>query len=440
MLIIEKIKDFFDRGIWTTGYADLPLWKRALYCVLQRVYLTIKCFVQAKLSAAAAALTYSTMLSIVPVLTIVFAISRGFGYNVLVEQEMQTQFSGQTMMVNTLLEFVNSYLSHTKNGFFIGFGLVLMFGTLISLVSGIERSFNSIWQIKNMRSTARMIVDYSAIMLLLPTFLIVSIGINIYINTQLDSLESISIIKPMAKIGITLLPFVLMTCLFTSLYLFLPNTRVKFRGAIIAGIMAGGLFQLIQYLYIHSQMWMTSYNAIYGSFAAIPLFMLLCQISWNVCLFCAQFSYIDQNIDNFYYGKESLRVSHRVKIYTALVVMSDICKRFVNGGLRSTAEEIASHNKLPIRLINDILFALIKAKLIAEVISGSEDRTSSKYIPAKETSTISIGRVVAAMERVGDESIVNELDNELTTRWQRISKLSERVMETDELAKNITLF
>lgn len=439
MNIIKRSILFFYRDLWTVKLDEIPTWQRVVCQSVQRIYLTGQGFIKLKLTSEASALTYSTLLSIVPLLTLVFMISRGFGYNVLLEEEIRQHFSSQPQVVDTLIGFTNSYLSHTKSGIFVGFGILLLLSTLISLISGVERSFNRIWEIKNMRSVLRMLVDYSAMMFLVPIFFIVSIGLNIFITTQLDVLSQMRLLAPFTHFIIKSSPFLLMSLLFTALYLFIPNTRVRIRSAIIAGCIAGFCFQLVQYFYINSQIWMSSYNAIYGSFAALPLFMLWCQISWNICLFCAQLCYVDQNIDNYYYGKDKPRLSPRVRTFVGLAIMSDICKRFATSGYQYSVEMLATENKIPIRLVKDIVNELCDVGYLAE-IRTDKDEEDARYIPARNLKDITVGNVMNALERRGDEFLLKHIDNDLRRQWKFLDEIKLKARTNDDFNKNIIDF
>jgi membrane protein len=237
------------------------------------------------------------LLAIVPILAVVFAIARGFGYNKYIEVWFRDAFSSQPQVTDVIIGFVNSYLVHTKSGVFLGIGLLFMLYTVLMLVSNIEEAFNDIWQVKKGRSVFRTFTDYLAMFFIFPLLLVLTSGISIFLATMAKQMPDFLMLGPVVKKLIDLIPYVLTCCMFIALYIFMPNTRVKFRSTIVPGILAGIAMQALQFVYIHSQIFLSSYNAIYGSFAALPLFMLWIQMSRTICLFGAQLTYTNQNMN-----------------------------------------------------------------------------------------------------------------------------------------------
>ena len=260
----------------------------------------------------ASALTYSTLLAIVPMLAVVFAIARGFGYNKYIEMWFRELLASQPQVADTIVSFVNSYLIHTKSGIFLGVGLIFMLYTVLMLVNNVEETFNQIWQVNNSRPILRSFANYLAMFFLFPIIIVISTGLSIFMETVADRMDDIVILEPIVHKLFSLFPFMLMSLLFIFLYVYMPNTKVRFSCAIIPGILAGIAMHLLQIAYIHSQIWVTGYNAIYGSFAALPLFMLWVQISWAICLFGAQLTYTNQNLNRIGFNLEDIEVHPKV--------------------------------------------------------------------------------------------------------------------------------
>jgi membrane protein len=249
--------------------------------------------------AQASALTYSTMLAFVPVLAVVFAIARGFGYNKYIELWFRDIFESQPQTAEVIVGFVNGYLVHTKSGIFLGIGLIFMLYTVLILMNNVEETFNQIWQVNNSRPIIRSFTNYLAVFLLFPILVIVLTGVSVFMVTLANSLSNQFYVGSALKMLLDFSAYVIVSLLFIGLYVYMPNTKVKLSCAIIPGILAGVAMQVLQLFYIHSQIWVTGYNAIYGSFAALPLFMLWLQISWTICLFGAQLTYTNQNLNRF---------------------------------------------------------------------------------------------------------------------------------------------
>ena len=273
--------------------------KERLQQICRIMYLTVRFFTAKRVMAQASALTYSTLLAFVPILAVVFAIARGFGYNKYIELWFRDTLSSQPQAAEAIVGFVNGYLVHTQSGIFLGIGLIFMLYTVLMLMNNVEETFNQIWQVSNSRPIIRSFTNYLAVFLLFPILVIVLTGASVFMATFADSLTNRFYVGTALKILLDFSTYVIVSLLFIGLYVYMPNTKVKLSSAIIPGILAGVAMQLLQLFYIHSQIWVTGYNAIYGSFAALPLFMLWLQISWTICLFGAQLTYTNQNLNRF---------------------------------------------------------------------------------------------------------------------------------------------
>ena len=280
--------------------------------IYRKFYLTIRFFTEKRVMTQASALSYSTLLAIVPILAVVFAIARGFGYNKYIELWFRESLSTQPQVADIIVGFVNSYLVHTQSGIFLGVGLVFMLYSVLMLISNIEDTFNQIWQLSSTRPIIRSITNYLAICFLFPIIIVVSTGLSIFMETVADTMDGFRILGPAIRRMLSLAPCVLMSLMFIILYVYMPNTKVRFSSAIVPGILAGIAMQVLQLAYIHSQIWVTGYNAIYGSFAALPLFMLWVQISWTICLFGAQLTYTNQNMNRFGFNLEPIDIHPHV--------------------------------------------------------------------------------------------------------------------------------
>ena len=282
--------------------------------IYRKFYLTIRFFTEKRVMTQASALSYSTLLAIVPILAVVFAIARGFGYNKYIELWFRESLSTQPQVADIIVGFVNSYLVHTQSGIFLGVGLVFMLYSVLMLISNIEDTFNQIWQLSSTRPIIRSITNYLAICFLFPIIIVVSTGLSIFMETVADTMDGFRILGPAIRRMLSLAPCVLMSLMFIILYVYMPNTKVRFSSAIVPGILAGIAMQVLQLAYIHSQIWVTGYNAIYGSFAALPLFMLWIQISWTICLFGAQLTFTNENMNRIGFNLESLNVHPKVEM------------------------------------------------------------------------------------------------------------------------------
>lgn len=422
MNITKKLKNiytFLMVDIWGIGKGDVSKMRFLLYSVLKKLLLAIEFTTTKRITSAAAALTYSTLLAIVPIFAVVFGIARGFGYNKYIEEWFRESFSSQPQVSEIIIGFVNSYLVHTKSGLFLGIGLLFMLFTVIMLISNIERTFNDIWQVKKPRSMFRTITDYTSMLLLMPVVIVITSGISIFFATIFKQIEDTMVIGSLAQFFLQLLPYVLMSGVFIALYLFMPNTKVKLSCALVPGILAGVAMQGLQLFYIHSQIWVSSYNAIYGSFAALPLFMLWIQISWLICLFGAELCYASQNMDDYAFKAKTEDLSHRYKMLLSLVLASRICRNFSEGGKPLSALKLKLATGIPIRIVNDLLYQLVQINILTEIPGGDKDG-ESLYQPAECITRLSVGTLIDRMEAQGKWSLTIDVKQLSSTAWKKI--------------------
>lgn len=415
---------FLTNDIWRVTDNEVTKLKYSVYTILKTTYLTFDRFSKDNVVNRASALTYSTLLAIVPILAILFAIARGFGFSNLVEHQLQGIFGGVNDTTETVLHFVDSYLAQTKSGIFIGVGLIMLLWTVLNLTSNIEHTFNRIWQVKKPRSMYRKITDYFSMFLLLPVLIVVTSGINIFMTTFLREMENYIMLAPFLKFLVGLIPYVLTWGMLTALYIFMPNTKVKLKPALIAGILTGSVFQIFQILYISSQLWVTKYNAIYGSFAAIPLLLLWLQMSWTICLFGVEMSYAVQNVHTYNFDKDTRNISRRYRDFITILILSLITKRFHANGKPYTAAELSRSHHIPINLTRQVLFMLQEINLIHEVMIDQKSEEIT-YQPSIDPGQLTLAVLLERIELYGSENFKVDRDNEFLQEWETISKIKE---------------
>ena len=415
---IQQLIHFFKTGIWQITRGDVSPLRYLMVNVMKKILLAVRFFTAKRVLTKASALTYSTLLAIVPILAVVFAIARGFGYSKYIEVWFRDALSSQPQTADIIIGFVNSYLVHTKSGIFLGIGLLFMLYTVLMLVSNIEEAFNEVWQVKKSRSVFRTFTDYLAMFFVFPILIVISSGISIFLATVADSMPDFLMLGSAVRTLIDLTPYVLMSLMFIALYIFMPNTKVKLSSVIVPGILAGIAMQGLQFVYIHSQIFLSSYNAIYGSFAALPLFMLWMQISWTICLFGAELCYTNQNLDYYDYDANAGEISHRYRLMLCALLMSRICKRFAEGRKPYSLLELRKDTNIPIRFVNDLLYELIDANLLIEVTSD-EKGEESRFMPSEDLSNLTLGTMIDRLEARGRWKIDLDVSGLLSQEWAK---------------------
>ena len=408
---------FISEDLWRINTLDLSSKRRRGYNILKVVTLSIIRFKEDNLQRNASALTYSTFLSIIPLLAVVLAVARGFGFHNIVESQLFEYFPGQREILMQALTFVDTYMEQVKDGVFLGIGLLLLLYTVYNLIANVENTFNMIWQVPKGRSYNRRFMDYFACFLLFPVFLVCSSGISILTATTFETLQEYVIFTPVYETIIAIVPTITSILIFTALYMFMPNTKVRFKHAFVAAIFAGIAFQVFQYLYISGQIWVSKYNAIYGSFAFIPLLLLWVQLSWVICLIGVEISYSGQNVQHFEFEQDTRNISRRYLDFLTLVVLTLIIQRFEKGKKPYAAIEISNKYRIPIRLTQKIIYQLVDLEIINEV-KDNDDFTT--YQPALDINQITVDYLFTKIDRYGSENFAIDNKSTFGAEWKVI--------------------
>lgn len=392
---------YFNEGVW-----ELPhdtLWSR----IVKTANLSMRSFLDRGLQQKSMALTYSTVLAIVPAFALVFAIGRGFGFQNLLQDELYSFFPAQRQAIGTALSFVDSYLSEASKGVFVGVGLIVLLWTLISLLSGIEETFNSIWDIKKNRSMAQKFTDYIAICLLVPILMICSSGISIFMSTTLQSGLHIFLLTPFINTILEATPLLLAWMAFATSFCLIPNTKVSFKYSAISGAICAIIFQILQLLFVNGQIYVSKYNAIYGSFAFLPLLLIWLQLSWLILLFGCVLTYSMQNVFAFNFLGDMSRISHDYMRKITVIVMAVILRRFEDGGRPYTRNDISTAYDLPIRLVSRVLDRLKACGFVYEVL---EDHNETGFAPAVDNDKLTVGELFERIDTQGRKNFIPRFD------------------------------
>ncbi|OYV18470.1 MAG: membrane protein [Methylococcaceae bacterium NSP1-1] len=402
-----NIISFIKEDLWLLHEQRLPPFKAAIIKTLKIVTLSVQGFSSDLCPLRASALTLYSILSIVPVIAMLFGIAKGFGFETMLEQRLLEQAPDQDAMVLQLISFAQNLLESTKGGVVAGIGIVVLFWTIISVIGNIEESFNYIWKISTGRSISRKFSDYLSLMLLAPVLLIASGSITVFLDTKINWL--ITVIE-LPEFGtwlvikaLSLSPLALMIALFTFTFIFMPNHKINYRAGIIAGIITGIMYYLLQGAYLSLQIGVSKYNAIYGSFAALPLFVVWLQTGWMIVLFGCEMAFFLQNYETYRNNNRFSDLSFSLKKVIALQITHLIIKNFIQLNNPLTADEIATKLVIPIAIIQPVLSKLIVSHIIVEFKNQDED--DEVYQPAVDINILTIAYVINALEHCGQNHL-----------------------------------
>jgi membrane protein len=403
----HKIIRFIKSDIWLVHEQRLAPVKAALIKSLKIILLSSQGFARDLCQLRASALTLYSLLSIVPVIAMLFGVAKGFGFEKTLTERLIEQVPHQETKVLQIISFAQSLLESTKGGLVAGIGIVVLFWTVISLIGNIEESFNFIWKIPRGRSISRKYSDYLSLMLLAPIILIVANSISVLLKTEITWLITL---MELPEFGtwlviqiLGLLPLLLMIGLFAFTFIFMPNHKIHFSAGLIAGIVTGILYDLMQWAYISLQIGVSSYNAIYGSFAAIPLFVVWLQVGWMIMLFGCEVAFFLQYYENYRNNNRYSNLSFTLQKVIALQVTHLLIKHFSHLNKPLTADEISVKLALPIAIVQSILIKLTASHIA--VVFNIPEEDDDVYQPAIDTNLLTIAFVINALEQCGQNDL-----------------------------------
>jgi len=419
--MLEKLKIFFKEEIWSHDLTSKS--RRRTFLIRQsRIYImAFKGFFEDRAAVKAAALTYFTMLSIIPIFAIAFAVARNFGFEDVLHRFINNNMEDQEEVMKWVTGMVDKLLLETKEGVIAGIGGVILFWSVIQVLNNIEASFNDIWQIRKPRSFMRKFSDYMAIMILSPFAIGLSGSFMVKIQSAANEIE---LLRPLMSQLIKSVPYVSIWILLTIVYIVMPNTKVKFKYAVIAGVIAGTIALVFQSLYQGLQLGVLRWGTLYGTIAFIPLFLMWLQITWLIVLMGAELSFAYQNIENYEFEVNALNLSQNNKRILTLLISHQIIKNFEDGVEPWNTETLSHELGMPIRLVNELVYELVEAGILAELAATNpKDRS---YQPAVDINKITVSYIYDQMEKVGgDHMIVTESDE-----LNKITRIHEHILHS----------
>ena len=398
---------FIDEDIWTLSEQHLNAFPALMIRFLKIVLLSIRGFVDDLCLLRSSALTLYSLLSIVPVFAMLFGVAKGFGFEQMLKERLVEQIPQQDTMTLQLLSFAENMLVNTKGGVVAGIGIIVLFWTVIKVIGNIEESFNAIWKIKRGRPLSRKLSDYLSLMFLAPVLLILSSSITVFLKTQITWLMNVIQLPEfgtwLVLKALSLSPLIIMSTLFTFLFIFMPNHKINLRAGVMAGILTGIIYQTLQLAYLSLQIGVSSYNAIYGSFAALPLFILSLQIGWMIVLFGCEVSFYLQNYVSYQNNKKFSELSFSLQKAVALQIMRVLVRKFTHREPALTVYDIASELALPVPTVQTILDRLVKSQLTVEL--KTDEGENQTYQPALDVGLLNVAFIINALEHCGQNSL-----------------------------------
>ena len=403
--------------------------RRQLLKAAQILIVAAKDFVADRCLLEASALSFTTILSLVPFLALAFAILKGFGVQNRLEPFLLQQVTaGSEVAVSKIIHYINN----TKMTSLGTIGLVSLIITVVSLFASIEESFNTIWGVTETRSTYRKFTDYLSVSLVAPILMLsaTSVTTSLQSQTLVQWVLYTEYLGPFLLFWFHIVPYLIVWIALIFFYMFIPNTKVRFKSALIGGVLAGTIWQLAQWGYIHFQVGVARYNAIYGTLALLPLIMVWIYTSWVIVLFGGEVVCAHQTLRGWRGGLR-LCASHALHEYLTLSVFRQIAAAFLACRPAWDAEGLAEKLDVPTRTIRELLSFFVTRGFLAE---GAGEPTT--YLPAKDIESISVIGLLSALRGYGGEGC----DSPEFVRNDAVFNLLDRVrQEMDEILDGMTI-
>jgi membrane protein len=433
---LQHFKEFIQYDLWRQSHITIHApKKRLLYRILQTIILVGRGFKNQVLVVRANSLSFALLFAFIPMMALIYAIARGFGFEEVVKNTISTSFLAEANLSHVLFEWIERYLETARDGFFLGVGLVVLIWAVYAFFNMLENSFNSIWNVKQSRSFGRRMTNYVMTLLLVPILVVMTSGISIFLNSTEVLSPVLEAIEPIRKFMLRFIPFVAATGVFTWIFIAIPNTKVKFTSAIIPGIVMGLLYQVVQALSMYLVVLFTRMSIVYGAFSIIPLVLIWLNITCWLLLIGAELAFAIQNNDLFAYEKDLEKMSRRYKDYVMLYLLSVIIRRFEAGEAPQTAQDMATINQLPIRLVQQLLSRMEETNIVRRVyIENEEDHA---FVPALDTKTITVEMVIGRISAQGTEEFLQHTPAEMQAFWQRYQQMIDANHSDDILVSEL---
>ena len=428
---MNKLLNYLNEKLWLMKSRDLPWWKRIPLNTLRVIVLTSRRFVQNQCTLKASALTFYTLFSIVPILALIFGIAKGLGLAQVLDAKIHDLTADYPAVAEKIIKFSDTMLDKAKGGVVAGIGVILLIWSAIKLMSSIEANMNEIWGIRQGRNLIRQVTDYAAILIICPLLLLTAGSGVVVAAAKMDALLNTipggNFLMPIVRMGNGIFPMLITWLVFAFIYITIPNTKVKLKGALIAGLVTAVAYTMLQSFYVFAQFTTSKLNAIYGSFAALPLFLTWLNLSWILILAGAQLTFAIQNVCEYEMQPVDSELSQVQRHVYALEITTMMIRNFQNCGNPLSDDEISQKLELPIRMVRSLLFDLVQTKILMQIVPDTGKRTSRIYQVAMPPEKITAHYQVLALNELGGSKYMNEQALYCRETYRKVEALLDRM-------------
>jgi len=424
---IASFRQFISEDIWNQDFTKLSRLRAFAYRQLQIIYLVARAFFQDRLLVRASALVYATLLSIVPLLAVMFSLLKGFGFTNRLEPFLNQLLDplgeqAKNIIVPNIVHFVEN----VNVGALGAAGFLILLVSVLSIINNIERAFNDIWKVKRTRSLQRRFSDYLSVLIIGPVLIIAVLGVtaSLQSNSFVQAITHNTLIRVFFN---KTAPFVATWIAFYFLFTFVPNTKVQISSAFIGALISGSLWQVSNWFFAHFIV--SSYQtgtkaAIYAGFATLPLFLVWLFISWAVVLLGSEISYAHQNVGKISWEEKAAEYSQHFLESIALKILLFCGEKYYRGETAPTSNDIADKFNIPERVVNQVITKLLSTRLLLLL-----DEESSRYVPGQSIETLKVKDVLHRLRNSGLDNIDSKTDEDhISTAVARVQSEMDKTL------------
>ncbi|MBE9487973.1 MAG: YihY/virulence factor BrkB family protein [Bacteroidetes bacterium] len=417
-LLIDKILLFIRHDIWFNRFTSASPFFKWLIKEIKVILYTLTNYERHNIAVRSSALAFYTALSIVPLAAMISGIMSGFGITQSIIEYIKLEIPQYTEIIDQVIEISNSYIKNYQKGIFTGIVVVIVFWAVLKVFINIEKAFNHVWEVRRGRSLSRKVSDYLMILFTTPVIFVLYKSGRSELTEVLYQLSNGSdFLYHLLNIAIALGTYIVTAVIFMIIYGVFPNTKVKFSSALHSSLFISLIYLGFQEFYIYFQTSLSSYNVIYGSFAAIPLFLLWIHITWQIVLFGSELSFAYQNIKQYEFERESEKMSDFYRMKITIMTMSLIAKNFISNDKPFSPEELSNKMNVPLALINESLYKLEESDFIIS-IDKKENREYS-ILPTKDVTNLKIMDIFKSVQHNGQNDFI-ETENRIAENINNI--------------------
>jgi len=401
---IRAIRDFYYQQVWRASLDDMPGYRQNIIAALRITHLVVRDLMDGMITLRAMGLVYTTILALVPLLAVSFSVLKGFGAHNLIEPMLLQLLEPLGDKGVEVSQRIIAFVDNTKAGVLGSLGLALLLYTVVSLLQKIEKAFNFTWRVAQQRSMTRRLSDYISLILIGPVLLFTALGMTASLSsmTLIQQAMEIEALGSMIELLARLLPYALVIAAFTFIYMLVPNVRVRFRSALIGGLVAGILWETTSWAFAAFVVSSAKYTAIYSAFASMIIFFIWIYMNWLILLIgCSITSYHQQPAQRNLRSRV-IRLSNRLRESLALMIMMLVARHYHYHKDAWTLEALAARLNVDLQVAELLVERLLGADLL--VASGD---TPTRYLPAYDPATISLVDIISAVRQAGENTYLS---------------------------------